>query len=300
MEPETKPNPTELRDLVMSMYDVQHTKILQNNRYASTGIDIESYDFLKHLENAESNLKTLIRERVKQYRIHLWIVDQKGIKHDMAGQMIGLIGDISKFDNISKLWAYAGMGVIQICKNKNCGKKYLPVHDRPAYIEKTAGRLKSQWDKKVSKGVPPDFKQNASKMLCHCEEPQIKNIAQRRIKGVLLDYNPQLKSLCWRFGKQFIMQGDFYRSLYDKFRAEYEARPDLIAEVESKAGKITRHGASKGTAHINAMAQRKMEKIFLQHLWTIWRKAEGLTVTMPYIIEKGGHTSYIAPPPPEL
>lgn len=288
-----------LKNLVMSVYDIQHVRIIEENRYRSTGIDTESFDFLKHLENAELSLKSLIKERVTEFPIHVWIVDQKGIAHDMAGQMIGLIGDIGKFSNVSKLWSYSGMGVMQLCTK--CGMKYLPEIDRLSYLDKTSTRLKTQYDKKIVKSGPePDFETKAHDMLCWCEDPDLKDVGQRRIKGVLLDYNPQLKSLVWRYGKQFVMQGGFYRELFDKFKAEYAARPDLVKEMETKAGKKSRHGTSSGRSHINAMAQRKMQKIFLQHLWVTWRKVEDLPVTMPYIIEHGGHSDYIAPPPPEL
>jgi hypothetical protein len=290
---------TILKNLVMSVYDIQHVRIIEGNRYSTLGIDTDSFDFLKHIENAEISLKNLIKEKVTEFPIHLWIIEQKGISYDMAGQMIGLIGDIGKFANVSKLWAYSGMGVMQICTK--CNMKYLPEIDRLSYIDKTSTRLEAQYEKKIVKSGPkPDFEDKAHDMLCWCEDPELKDIGQRRVKGVLLDYNPQLKSLVWRYGKQFVMQGDFYRKLFDKFKAEYAARPDLVKEMETKAGKKSKHGTSSGRSHINAMAQRKTQKIFLQHLWVTWRKSEGLPVTMPWIIEKGGHSSYIEPPGPKL
>lgn len=290
---------TILKNLVMSVYDIQHVRIIEGNRYSTLGIDTDSFDFLKHIENAEISLKNLIKEKVKEFPIHLWIIEQKGISYDLAGQMIGLIGDIGKFANVSKLWAYSGMGVVQICTK--CNMKYLPEIDRLSYIDKTSTRLKAQYDKKIVKSGPePDHDEKAHDMLCWCEDPELKDIGQRRVKGVLLDYNPQLKSLVWRYGKQFVMQGDFYRKLFDKFKAEYAERPDLVKEMETKAGKKSKHGTSSGRSHINAMAQRKMQKIFLQHLWVTWRKAEGLPVTMPWVIEKGGHSTYIEPPGPKI
>ena len=114
--------PSTLRDLVMSMYDVQHTRMILDNRFRSTKENI-NYAFVTDLKSLEENIKNTIKAEVKQFPIHEWIVEQKGISYDMAGQMIGLVQDIGNFDNVSSLWSYAGLGVIQICEK--CGKKYL-------------------------------------------------------------------------------------------------------------------------------------------------------------------------------
>ncbi|GAJ11119.1 unnamed protein product, partial [marine sediment metagenome] len=47
--------------------------------------------------------------------------------------------------------------------------------------------------------------------------------------------------------------------------------------------------------HMDAMAVRKMIKLFLACLWLVWREAEGLTTRSPYAIEKQGHSTLISP-----
>lgn len=47
--------------------------------------------------------------------------------------------------------------------------------------------------------------------------------------------------------------------------------------------------------HLDAMALRKMTKLFLSCLWLVWREAEGLPTRDPYPIERKGHTSLISP-----
>jgi hypothetical protein len=285
--------PSNLRDLVMSMYDVQHTRMILNNRFRSTSDNV-NYPFIKGLESVEENLKNTIKSEVQNFPIHEWLISHRGISYDMAGQMIGLIGDIGKFDHVSNLWSYAGLGVIQVCDS--CGKKYLPVLERPAWIVKTSKRLMEQYERKIVKDGETGFAKKADAMLCHCDTPKVKSIGQRKIKGTLLDYNPKLKSLCWRYGEQFVKQGEFYRELYDKYRAEYEVREDLVNEMNGKSGKKTKHGTTKGTGHIYNMAKRKTVKIFLSHLWATWRELEGLEVSKPWIIDIGGHSDYIEPP----
>ena len=47
--------------------------------------------------------------------------------------------------------------------------------------------------------------------------------------------------------------------------------------------------------HLDAMAVRKMIKLFLACLWLVWREAEGLPTRSPYAIEKKGHSTMISP-----
>lgn len=77
-------------------------------------------------------------------------------------------------------------------------------------------------------------------------------------------------------------------------------REDLQVEANGKVGKKTKYGVTKGTGHIHNMAQRKTVKIFLSHLWAVWRELDGLDVTKPWIIAQGGHSDYIAPPGPTV
>lgn len=47
--------------------------------------------------------------------------------------------------------------------------------------------------------------------------------------------------------------------------------------------------------HVHRMAFRKMIKLFLSHLWEVWRTKEGLPVRPPYVFEHKGHTTLIDP-----
>ena len=69
-----------------------------------------------------------------------------------------------------------------------------------------------------------------------------------------------------------------YRRVYDEARGYYEqAHPDWTK------------------AHQHAAALRKMIKLWLAHLWEVWRKLEGLPVREPYIVASDAKHHYIAP-----
>ena len=97
-------------------------------------------------------------------------------------------------------------------------------------------------------------------------------------KGVKAPYNKGLKTICWKIATSFMRSNSPYREIYDKAKERYEReRPDW----------------TKG--HIHNAAVRKMIKIWLQHLWIVWRQLEGLPVTLPYVFDDARHTHYITP-----
>ena len=285
-----------LHQFVSNFWDVQHTRILLENRFNATqnnalGIHVDK------LREVEKSIALDIRQEVQKYPICEWIISQRGLGYELAGQLVGIIQDIGRFSNVSKLWAYFGLAVIDVCEE--CKRPYYPPETKANKIANLARRLQEQYEKKIVKEGSKDFEAQASEMVCQCERPKLIKTTQKARKGVLGDYNPQAKMLAYKIGAQFVKQGAEYRDLYDQFRKEYEARPDLQAQRAERAGKVSKKGTSKGTAHIHAMAMRRVEKLFLSHLWAEWRKLEGLPLTEPYAIAQLGHADYIPPPKTE-
>lgn len=286
----------DLHKLITSIYDIQHMRIVFEGRFQATADTMYAL-YIERLVGLESFMKDNAEAQTKQYPIHKWLIAQKGLSYDLAGQLIGLIRDIKRFDNISKLWAYFGLAVVDVCQK--CGKQWYPSEEKVERINHIKDRQKEQEIKKIVKTRSEDIIP-AESMVCNCEHPDLKRTSQRPIKGTLLGYNPTAKMVAYKIGAQFVKQGDLYRDLYETFRTRYEAREDLKNEVDSKRGKKVKgkNGSiteTKGTAHIHNMAQRKMVKIFLQHLWLEWRKIENLPVSMPYVIDRMGHSDYIQP-----
>jgi hypothetical protein len=103
-------------------------------------------------------------------------------------------------------------------------------------------------------------------------------LRSRPIEGWALDYNKRLKTTCYLVGSSFLKSRSPYRAVYDQAKEYYELnRPDWT--------KAHRHNA----------AMRKMIKMWLSHLWEVWRKLEGLPTREPYIIGREGHEHYHTP-----
>jgi len=295
-----------LHTLVSSLYDVQHIRIILSNRFESKLHQYEYGGYVDDLLKVENNIKRDMKARAKKKPITTWIVAQRGLGYDLASQLIGIIQGPEAFDNISRLWSYFGLAVVDWCAE--CNRPWYEPRRKAQKLETIARRLKDANDRKVVK-EKKDFEVIARKMVCNCEAPKLKKTTQKHHEGVLGDYNPEAKTLAFKIGVQFVKQGAYYRELYDKYRAEYESRDDLKAEIEKKKGKRSKgKGANgettevqtKGTMHIHLMAQRKTVKDFLSDLWVVWRQLEGLPRTDPWIIAQGGHAKVRLPPPPEV
>lgn len=102
----------------------------------------------------------------------------------------------------------------------------------------------------------------------------------------------RFKGLMWNISKQFVMQQSpgYVDIYYDEKERQRRLYPEAI--------QVTVNGEKKwryNDAHIDRRARRKVEKIFLQHLWLMWRASEGLPLTDPYVHDVLGHTHIVTP-----
>lgn len=101
---------------------------------------------------------------------------------------------------------------------------------------------------------------------------------ERPVKGEKLHYNKRMKALLFNIGEQMLKARSPYAVIYYEWKEYYtENKPDWT--------QMRRHLA----------AFRKMNKVFLEHLWRRWRIAEGLPAPEAWIFDIGGHANYIRP-----
>jgi len=111
--------------------------------------------------------------------------------------------------------------------------------------------------------------------------------AVRRRRGERLRYNPKLKTLMWKIAVSWLKAHkrgfSFYGHMYEVYKRIYQAKAER-GEVKNPT-----------PLHIHYMAMRRAIKLFLSHLWLIWRLVEGLPIRPPYVVEKLGHKGFIRP-----
>lgn len=101
--------------------------------------------------------------------------------------------------------------------------------------------------------------------------------AQRMTKGQSAGYNPRFKALMYNIGTSFIKSNSPYREIYDHYKEKYAEQRDWTPK------------------HVHLAALRKMEKIFLAHVWEKWNEALGNTTRKEYVFEYLGHTTRFRP-----
>ena len=140
---------------------------------------------------------------------------------------------------------------------------------------------------------------------------------QRRTKGKKLDFDPFLKTLCWKLGDSFVKLHNkpacFYGKLYERRKA-YEAAKNAAGDYADQArailaGKNVKDAKLKAfleagrlsDGHIDNRARRWAVKMLLSHFHYVCYKVErGIAPPLPFAIAHGGHADWIAPPHPEL
>lgn len=95
--------------------------------------------------------------------------------------------------------------------------------------------------------------------------------------GVPLPYNARLHSTCFLIAGSFLKCNSPYRAIYDSSREYYTEGRDWTP------------------LHIHRAACSRMVKMWLSHLWLIWRQIEGLPIRAPYVHEHLGHTHIYLP-----
>lgn len=307
-----------LSTFVNNLYDIQKVRISIENRNRALQEKSKELIFIDHATRMKKLEKDTVKEiglEISKFKISAWMLGQRGIGPSLAGQTIAIIRNVGRFSNVSKLWSYSGMATMEVCMG--CGKKVLRTPKREEWIVRTAGRLEEQNNKKKVRDAKEaeligldvvignnedededhdtSFTIKAKKMLCACKDQKTKTVAQRRIKGAIIDYNPKMKKLCRNMALSLIQYNQFYGDLYNEYLEQYMQRDNLLDNInKSKYKDDVLEKIRQGKAI--KMARRKMIKIFLSHLWVTWRKMEGLPVTRPYIFDIGGHSNYIEPP----
>lgn len=117
--------------------------------------------------------------------------------------------------------------------------------------------------------------------------------ADRRRKGEKLKYNNQLKTIMHKIGSSFLKSQSPYSDIYYSAKTYYEANR-TGKKWTSKINERTDEPNKEWTKnHIHLASMRKMKKIFLSHLWEVWRAIDGLPVRNLYVEEYLGHENLL-------
>lgn len=265
------------------------------------------------LEKAKSEILYNVNKLVKQHPAYPWLSKVKGVGIENIAKVLSSIRVIPEFRCVD-------CGNVQQVNEPCtlCGRETKPLD--------YADTISSLW-RYAGYAVFPD------------------GSTQKRRAGSKLDYNSELKTMCWRLGISILKAGlrkkcsvcgellgeqkleshsckdamfttvavSRYAQYYlDAKNDEYEKAerngipvlptPDKAvcsqcgAEIQLKTSRRCQVCGGKGykvkddsalyEGRIHNRALRKMIKLFLAHLWTVWRTNLGFEVSKPYAVDK--------------
>ena len=211
--------------------------------------------------NEERDLLRVLSDRIARHPTWPWLERVRGLGPSLAARLLARL-DIDRAPTPSSFWSYCGLATVaaQVYRCAVCGYELSLPEGRSV---RAAHRMARSGETCVGTLAP------ASEGVRRVAQP-------RPTRGESAPYDREAKKLCYLIGISFVRQGDSYKRYYLEQRARLEStKPDWIPRRR----------------HLTAL--RMTEKLFLAHLWLIWRERLGLPVTAPY-----ADTRDDAPPAP--
>ena len=295
----------EARYIVQLFYSMQDERIASNNQAKALQRDERpnhSIDYIsRHFAALEHRVALLLRAYAQQQQICRWMMAQKGIAHVIASGLRAHI-NIHRCKNPSALWDYAGLNPHKRWPSRAEADKW--VRENMASGSKASEEVIAQ--------AANDFGRNPAQLRALVGQTPSKVAAGLAKKP----FNGELKTLCWKLGESFVKVSGFddalYGRLYRERKLEEAARNDAGEFEQQAQAKLETMNIGKSTeayawyaagklppAHVHARAKRWTVKVFLDHLYRRWHGLEKphLPLPRPWIIEHGGHSGEIEPPP---
>lgn len=180
-----------------------------------------------------------------------WLSEVRGVGHTLACRLLARLDPV-RASRPSAFWAYCGLSTVP-------GQEYAC---------STCGRVVSQ---PVSYTVNGTHQRLGGRSRCtgtlrkrRGPDAGVRVAQPRPSKGERALYDREAKRTCYLVCVSFLRCGGPYAEWYRQTKADLEA---------------TRKGWAPGRVHLTAL--RKTEKLFLAHLWIVWREGLGLPVTEP-------------------
>lgn len=239
--------------------EVRQTHLRKQNK-----ADPETGDLCRRLTELEEYANERIALLIENHPAYPWFSLVKGVGKENIAKVIGLI-DINKAATISSLWMFAGLAPKGGKSMKRVKGEKLPYNSQ---LRSMAWRLANSLRR--AKGKFYDY---------YIREKE--NYTERFTgQGYKVLPTPRGRWACLNCGASWTMKRDITPCCAD---------PEIGKKSKEEPTGVLWLG------HLDAMALRKMVKLFLACLWLVWREAECLPTRDPYPIERQGHTSLISP-----
>ncbi|MDB4881302.1 MAG: hypothetical protein JWL95_68 [Gemmatimonadetes bacterium] len=198
----------------------------------------------QHAWAEERELSRLLEDAVTQHPAWPWLMQIRGVGPRLAARLVSRLR-IELARSPSAFWAYCGLATVQAVELRCavCGALTLA----PA------------------RGAAPARHQGLEHQPCEGHFARIGGLGHQRVaqprprRFEARRYDASAKSICFLIGTSFSRQGGPYKLFYkEAFQRYTDRHPDWPAKRRVLA------------------AMRLTVKLFLKHLWMVWREAEGM------------------------
>ena len=265
------------RHLADSYEQVQKVRVALGNRARAIedGDDEHGIMFAKKmaddLKKKEEEIFQFMKDRAEGTEVYNKFLSKiKGMGPTLSTKLQAWL-EPEKAPKPSSFVKYAGLGVEMKCNECETLEPRKPKRKKKESDEEWQERLKNYQAEKILW----EGKQHGDDCP-KCNNGTLEGQAQQRIAGKPTSFNPIVRDLMWNVTECFVRSNSQYKVIYDK---------------EKQRKKKQGWGESDG--HRSTHAKRKMGKIFLHHLWVVWRSILDLPTRSPYIEEYGNHSNII-------
>lgn len=333
--------PARLRMALGAYYRLQGVRIAISNGikgiardypgYTKKQVETDEEAFKDPIKAMETTFAKRIEALIKDHPLAKWIVGHvKGMAWNLTGQLIGLIGDISTFPNVSHLWSYAGLRPDQrrtagVKSDWNpdlkrlmynigtsllkAGGYYADVYRH--YRSREDARAESFYRKLMLRlGDDHDVSRRLRAEFARAEALKADNVAEELKSDEDEGHEPSVKAMTWNKLQGATVDGALALGFPAPAKRDYNALIEAIKFLSDKLGftsvSYDRQGQKVALLatpaitplHRYSRAIRKLSKVFLEHVFNEWSKIIGRPATKPWAFGPGGHDvgSYISPP----
>jgi hypothetical protein len=220
--------------------------------------------YRRHWEEEREMFKEM-KAALKAHPVYPWLSRIKGIGPTLGCKLLARF-DAERAPYSSSFWAYAGLdtvpGTLYRCEECGLERSYPPAYN-------VSGAHKRGGSGAACKGK-----------LSAVVAAEVRVARPRHAAGEKASYDAYAKKILYLVGTSFLKAGGPYEQHYRRHRDRLETE---------------RPSWPDGRKHLTAL--RITEKLFLSHLWQVWRQALGLPTPRPWIEAHGGHdaSSHIDP-----
>ncbi|MDQ6635857.1 MAG: hypothetical protein M3Z10_13990 [Gemmatimonadota bacterium] len=197
----------------------------------------------------ERQLSHLLEETITMHSAWPWLVQIRGVGPRLAARLLSRLR-IERARSPSAFWAYCGLGTVAGAEYRcdRCAAHFVVSARNPAPA-RHVGKDRVACEGRLVPAAPSGHLRVA--------QPRPRRLEARR-------YDATAKTICFLIGTSFSRQGGPYKTYYQEAYARYASRhPTWPAK------------------HVVFAAMRVTVKLFLKHLWIVWRGAEGMSSDHP-------------------